>query len=468
MERLFVEDIRKALSNKEDFWLNLSILLYVAVLPFNAFALHILPGPYFRLNVTKAALFLVVVFGLRSYFQGRLEIKKAYLLYSFLIFQVLANFLSILNSPHSHESLLLAITVSQYSILVFILINVFRSESLLKATLRVMGIVVLIIIIHSIGIYLWNGGVFFTREQPSLLGNRIGHYLAYCLLMFGTGLVYSLFTKESKWVNYLLWIFTGLWIWVIYINPMKASHIVLFSFLSLLLVTLQKERKKVLSLIALAIFLLIIQFNVVPITNTYLALQSIFATRDEPVYLEVFSPKNALYYRWVVGGNSLEVRVRGWLSGLMIGMSHPLTGVGVGQTTYYVDDYSELVRQKTQNMLPSLPFRNYFISDTAFPPGIISVYNIFLNAWAETGIFGLIGIVGIIFLIIIKGFPVFLAAGRSESMNAFHFLFPLFLSILLYHQVVYLWVHPWFWTIIALAYAATDISDTRSRSKVQY
>jgi len=157
-----VEDIRKALSDGEDFWLNLSILLYVALLPFNAFAIHILPGPYFRLNLTKVALVLVVIFGLRSYFQGRPEIRKAYLLYSFLILQIFANGLSVLNSPHPRESLLLAITVSQYSILVFVLVNVVRSEILLRAILSVMGVVVLIVLIHSIGIYLWRDGVFFT------------------------------------------------------------------------------------------------------------------------------------------------------------------------------------------------------------------------------------------------------------------------------------------------------------------
>ena len=85
---VFLGNIRKALGDGEDFWLKLSILLYVAVLPFNAFAIHILPGPYFRLNITKVALALVVILGLRSYFKGRSEIKKAYLLYSFLILQI--------------------------------------------------------------------------------------------------------------------------------------------------------------------------------------------------------------------------------------------------------------------------------------------------------------------------------------------------------------------------------------------
>jgi len=282
-----VEDIRKALSDGEDFWLNLSILLYLAVLPFNAFALHILPGPYFRLNLTKAALFLVVVFGLRSYFQGRLEIKKAYLLYSFLILQIFANFLSILNSAHPGESVLLAITVSQYSLVVFILINVIRSEVLLGAALKVMGFVVLIIVIHSLGIYAWNGGEFSTERQPSLLGSKVGHYLAYSLIMFGTGLVYSLF-QESKGMEGLFWVLTGLWMFIIHVNAMKAASIVLFCLVFLLLVTLQKERKKVLSLLALTILLFIGLLGSVPLINAYLAIAEVKAPAvDEPNVLEV-------------------------------------------------------------------------------------------------------------------------------------------------------------------------------------
>ena len=480
-----MEDIRKAFNNGEEFWLNLSILLYVALLPFNAFDIHILPGPYFRLNFSKAALLLVVVFGLWSYFQGRLEIKKAYLLYFFLILQVFANFFSILNSPNPRESVFLAITASQYSILVFILINVIRSEVLLRAILRVMTVVVLVVVVHSLGIYWWRSGVFSTRTQPSILGNGIGHYLSYCLLMFGTGLVYSLFTEESKRFKNLLWVFVGLWIFIVHITAMKAASIVLLVFVSLLLVTFQKERKKVWALITLTILLFIAAFSVVPAMSAYLTITRLEDPVVDPVVDPVAIPRdlgdlfqvllhgnspvkltNSVYGRWVGQGNSLKVRIRGWLSGLMMGWSSPLSGVGVGQTGHYITSYSELAKERTKNTLLSLPGRDRFFSNEHFYFNAVSVYNIFINAWAETGIFGLIAIIGIIFSVIIKGVPVFVGAGKSGNVNALCCFLPLFLSILLYHQVIYFWFHPWLWTIVALTYTAADLSRFASRGSV--
>ena len=460
-----MEDIRKALGDGEDFWLNLSILLYLAVLPFNAFALHILPGPYFRLNVTKAALLLVVIFGLRSYLQGGLEIKKAYLLYLFLILQIFANFLSVLNSAHPGESVLLAITVSQYSFVVFILVNAIRSEVLLGAALRVMGFVVLIIVMHSLGIYVWNGGEFATLRQPSLLGNDIGHYLAYSLSMFGTGLVYSLF-QESKGMEGLFWVLTGLWIFIIQINATKVSSIVLFCLVFLLLLMLPQQRKKVIALIVLTVLVFSLVFFQAPITDAFWSTASCVLAQVMGLTLDARdeSPDSSLYYRIVVGGNSLQVRVRGWLSGVMIGASHPWFGVGVGQTRYYIEEYSESVRQMTQNVIPDLPLREYILTDTIFRPGTISVYNIFLNAWAETGILGLVALLGILFAVAYRSIPVLLSLG--QSMKPVHFLMALFPAILLYHQVAYLWLHPWLWTIIAFTYASLELSDTPQQNNI--
>jgi len=122
----------------------------------------------------------------------------------------------------------------------------------------------------------------------------------------------------------------------------------------------------------------------------------------------------------------------------------------------------------TKDAVPDLPFREYILTDSIFPPGTISVYNIFFNAWAETGIFVVIAMIGIISSVIIKGVPVFVGARKSEDMNVSKFVLPMLLSILLYHQVIYLWIHPWLWTIIAFTYAAGEFSaaSLRNKSKV--
>ena len=46
----------------------------------------------------------------------------------------------------------------------------------------------------------------------------------------------------------------------------------------------------------------------------------------------------------------------------------------------------------------------------------------------------------------------------STSLLPIRFFFPLLLSLLLVHQTIYLWVHPWLWTVIALTYVAAHYS----------
>ena len=126
-------------------------------------------------------------------------------------------------------------------------------------------------------------------------------------------------------------------------------------------------------------------------------------------------------HRWT-SGNSLEIRVRGWLSGIFMATSHFWMGVGVGQTGHYFNDYSELVRESTQGILPQLPYRKYLLSDKVLRHGTISIHNIFINAWAETGILGLFAIIGVVSVTLSKSVPAVFFSKRS-GVNAVHFSF---------------------------------------------
>lgn len=519
------DDIKNALKDKDTFWLNLSILLFIALLPFNAFGFKLPFFSSFEIKFTEVAFLFVAIFGLIAYFQKKLVLQKAYFLYFFLFLQAFANFLSIKFSPHPKESLRLAIAISQYSVLVFILINVVHTETLRKAILSVMGVILLIIVGHSFIIYLLQGGVFHTRFQPSIVGNNIAHYLCYVLLMYGAGVLYLFFNSHTKWLKRVLFGCVILWLYVTVLPSAKIFQIATLLFLVILIITLNKHRKAVLVIIIAYIAAFTVQFKIVSISNTllvfkYRVVKKLFlASKPEessellnlpepakalepvkpssvdvisppqeqavkpaqppevkpaqaepdktegikPSLLDEYSDLNKVKKRWakLELSDSLELRIRGIITGLFMGASQPWTGVGVGQTRYFFDRFSNEVRKKADDssFLPYLPFRVYIFTDKEWVGEAASIFNIFMNAWAETGIFGLIAIIGILSTVTVKGFRTLWKRSGSGKIETLRYIFPLFLVIVGVHQTIYLWAHPWLWTIIALTYTSADVSE---------
>lgn len=124
-------------------------------------------------------------------------------------------------------------------------------------------------------------------------------------------------------------------------------------------------------------------------------------------------------------------------------------------------------KSKDPSFLPHLLFRKYISTDEKWTIESSSIFNIFMNAWAETGIFGVVAIAGILFTVIIRGFLGIWKTRCSETGTPLRFLLPLFLAILLAHQTIYLWCHPWLWTIIALTYASSEVSHSHVNGSVQ-
>ncbi|MEE2792130.1 MAG: Gldg family protein [Acidobacteriota bacterium] len=172
-----------------------------------------------------------------------------------------------------------------------------------------------------------------------------------------------------------------------------------------------------------------------------------------------YSPDNRYIRRWLDvarPGSSLEIRVRGMVVGVLMGLRHPLTGVGVGQTARYFMEISDQVAEWSEDpeFYPELPLRSLLLSDTRSNPYGAGLYNVFMNAWAETGLLGLLSFIGLIGLVGFKG----IRAVRLpfSEVTSVHFFVPTFLGILFFHQTIYLWLHPWLWTLIAMTYAAAD------------
>ena len=162
--------------------------------------------------------------------------------------------------------------------------------------------------------------------------------------------------------------------------------------------------------------------------------------------------------------DSKKIRLRGIAVGWLMGADSIWTGVGVGGTNRFsFDEYTNKVRAKAREASPSF-LEQYFFTDEEIlaAPADKGIFNIFLNAFAETGLPGLIAIVGILATVFFKGLCTLWRMRSMPGVYPIRILFPLFVALVLYHQTVYLWVHPWLWTIIALTYAAADI-DIKAR-----
>lgn len=182
----------------------------------------------------------------------------------------------------------------------------------------------------------------------------------------------------------------------------------------------------------------------------------------EPMFIGEYSEENLFHDRWRggIGIRNSEVRTRGFVAGWYMGMSRLLRGVGVGQSPYHMDDYSEEVRRRLEDprFLSFVPFRDQLLSQREFPPGIVGNFNIFLNAWAETGLLGILAFTGILVSVLTRVCIAFWRIWGTQRNRELHFLLATFLALFFFNQLNPFWVHPWLWTAIATIYALATIS----------
>ncbi|MDO8435401.1 MAG: hypothetical protein Q7S89_01845, partial [bacterium] len=205
-----------------------------------------------------------------------------------------------------------------------------------------------------------------------------------------------------------------------------------------------------------------------PPTPTPLPTPTPTPTPTPPVVLDQYSGLNKARRRWSASAlnDSVRIRKRGIAVGWIMGITHPFTGVGAGQTGFFFDELSEEVRRQAREHPGSALKRFLFVDEEIIASSADKgVFNIFMNAWGETGVLGLIGLLGILITVSVRGLQALWLTRRVSRMIPLRVLFPLFCGVLVIHQTIYLWVHPWLWTIIALTYAAADIAVRNAREQ---
>lgn len=468
MIRTMRETLNEALSQPGTFWLNLSIFLFMLMLPFNAFTFPI--GHLASVKPTKVMMLLVSATAVIAMARGNVRIKRLPWLYFFLLLQPLASLVSAVYSPHPRETFILTLAITQYSVLVYVLVNAIDSEKILRACLYILSLSCLIIVGHSLTVYVLNKGIFHTRLQDSILGNHLGHYFAYALLLTGTGLIGVIFTFKGR-SSFLFYIVFFLWSTFMVLSRAKMFHISMAIFLLILLLINREKRRVTAGLIAISALAAALQFCIVPVVNglTFAAFQvraskagetETIPRSDSPQMLDSTSVINGVSNRWsapMVAG-STELRVRGIIAGYLMGMSRPLTGVGAGQSALFYDRYSEQIRlwAVEHRIPPYIPFERRIFTTQVLTSDQANVFNMFMNAWAETGMLGLASIVGILWCT----FAVCARAlwKKRNGLRALCLLFPLFCALVWAHQGIYMWLHPWFWTALSLTLAGADIA----------
>ena len=188
--------------------------------------------------------------------------------------------------------------------------------------------------------------------------------------------------------------------------------------------------------------------------------RGLFEIRDSSELVE----QNNVKLRWENSAalSSLGFRVRGVLAAWHMGLAFPLTGVGAGQSSLFFDHFSEVVREKGYNpaYLSFLPqfVRQYVVSNTKFTMAKTNPHNLFMIIWAETGIIGLVALLGIFAVIIVQSVRALWPSRLSVERRAIQFLFPSFIALTFIQMFSFLYVHPWFWTTVALWYVAAVIA----------
>ncbi len=292
----FLKDIRDLLLDPKRRFLNVSILVYVAILPFNTFGFTIpVLGKFIK--YTEVALIFIVIFGVIAYLKKHIKIREANWLYLFLVLNIFAQFLSIVFAPFPFSYIAPAIAAAQYSVLVFVLIQVFHSEKLIKAALVMMGLSVLIVVFHSLALYVIQDGVFQTREQPSIIGNDIGNYLSYLLVMFGAGLAYIFLNERwGKWWAISAVALAG-WMYSVIIAGVKMGQLTTLAMFSILFVILKGFRFRVLIAIVILFGLFGIQYNIVPIQNQVTETRLAVNQKSQEIKLAINSTRDSILGR---------------------------------------------------------------------------------------------------------------------------------------------------------------------------
>ncbi|OGL82663.1 hypothetical protein A3B32_00145 [Candidatus Uhrbacteria bacterium RIFCSPLOWO2_01_FULL_53_9] len=264
----FVRAIKEAFAERELWLLNASVLLYVALLPFHL-AISV-PVPVLgQMRGTEVAALLVTLFAVMAYLRGHVRLQKAFWLYVFLALNVGAQALSVLFAPNGLDSFAPAIAMAQYSVLLFVLIHAFHSESLLKAILVVMGLSVLMVVGHALALFVIQGGVFHTREQPTIIGTEIGNYLGYLLAMFGVGVCYVFCTERTMTWRIISGVVLAGWLYSVIISGVKMSQIAVLALLLMLVLIAKCVRVRAGFALLVYAILFGIQFHIVPIQNQY-------------------------------------------------------------------------------------------------------------------------------------------------------------------------------------------------------
>jgi hypothetical protein len=173
------------------------------------------------------------------------------------------------------------------------------------------------------------------------------------------------------------------------------------------------------------------------------------------------SEENFVQARYL-GGNgakSIQLRVRGMLAAYSMGLRYPLTGVGPGEQMYFFDHFSEVIREMRyrSSILDYTPkkLRRYIVTSDKWTISQSNPNNIFLMAWAETGILGLIALSGILGLIVFKGIVVLWRHRTDHALTATRICVLSLISLLLFQLINPFILHPWLWTTLALAYVSS-------------
>ncbi|GEM_PF-3744803 len=468
-----LSDVSSCLRDPRRRVINICVLLFALFLPFNAFGFT-LSGFVFQFKATKVLLLLGFVLWMRLVVKKQTKVMRAPGLYFFLGLVALANFTSVLGAADVRQSLILALLMVPYSLLVFFLTNVLRDRHLLRASLACLAVDSFILGVHSLAIYLKNDLVFHTRFQHSIVGNEIAQYLAYALILCGAGLLAVYLREKHAPTRVLLGAGICLWLFVSILPAVKIFHLVTMVFF-LLLIFLLPAREKIPAGVFFLVFIVCFVFllNIVTIRNFFIlkrqqTMQAAALVHpgetgapSPPDLIVVDTTANAVKNRWaapMVAG-SFEIRARGVLAGIVMGLDHPFLGIGIGETARFFDGYSERVRNKAldENFLPWLPLRERILNKAAMPHSVTSIFNIFINAFAETGLPGFIGLIGLVCVIIGSCVSNLKKAVwlRHKDDYVLPVFFSLFVGLLLGHQTFYLWMHPWLWTVMSITYAAS-------------
>ena len=154
----------------------------------------------------------------------------------------------------------------------------------------------------------------------------------------------------------------------------------------------------------------------------------------------------------------------GMLTGYEMGKAKPVLGQGVAATPRVIEHFSAVSLEKVKTD-QYLPFVKYFISkkQSVFRPSDGGVFNVFVNAWAETGAVGLIAFLGIFVVVLSKCIKTVLKGKGREDKVVLKIVFPLLLGILFVHQTCYLIVGPWLWFVLSIAYQGSQVSPEAVR-----